>query len=244
MLKTVLITGGATGIGKMTAKAFSKSGYNVAICYNTSRQDAISLKSELIKMGCDAECFCADLTSYESAESLVKDVVKRFGNIDVLVNNAGISKQKLFTDLTAIEWNEMINVNLNTVFNVTHAVVPYMVNKKSGRIINVSSMWGQTGASLEVHYSTSKAAIIGFTKALAKELAPSGILVNAVAPGAIDTKMNDHLNIDEKQSLCEQIPLERFGSPEEIANVILFLASNEASYITGQIIGVNGGMVI
>ena len=244
MLKTVLITGGATGIGKACAKEFANLGYRVAICYNQSADEAVLLKSELISMGCDAECFRADLTNHDSANNLVNAVAVRFGSIDVLVNNAGISQQKLFTDITIDDWNRMMSVNVTTVFNVTHAVVPYMVNKKWGRIINISSMWGVTGASCEVHYSASKAAVIGLTKALSKELAPSGVLVNAVAPGAIDTKMNDNLLESDKIALCEEIPLGRFGTATEVAKSVAFLVSDEASYITGQILGVNGGLVI
>ena len=244
MLKTVLITGAATGIGKACAIDFADKGYRVAICYNNSADEAVLLKTELIAKGCDAECFRADLTSFDSAHNLVCAVAERFGSIDVLVNNAGISQQKLFTDLTVDDWNTMIATNLTTVFNVTHAVVPYMVNKKWGRIINISSMWGVTGASCEVHYSASKAGVIGLTKALAKELAPSGVLVNAVAPGAIDTKMNDNLMESDKIALCEEIPLERFGTAQEIAKAVTFLASDDASYITGQILGINGGLVI
>ena len=244
MLKTVLITGAATGIGKACAIAFADKGYRVAICYNNSADEAVLLKTELIAKGCDAECFRADLTSFDSAHNLVCAVAERFGSIDVLVNNAGISQQKLFTDLTVDDWNTMIATNLTTVFNVTHAVVPYMVNKKWGRIINISSMWGVTGASCEVHYSASKAGVIGLTKALAKELAPSGVLVNAVAPGAIDTKMNDNLMESDKIALCEEIPLERFGTAQEIAKAVTFLASDDASYITGQVLGINGGLVI
>lgn len=244
MQKTVLITGAATGIGRATALLFGKEKYNIAICYNKSKSEATSLKDALIKMGCDAECFGGDLTDYDTASNIVKAVIKRFGGVDILVNNAGVAEQKLFTDITVSDWNNMINTNLNLVFNVTHAVLPYMISKHSGRIINVSSMWGEVGASCEVHYSASKAAVNGFTKALAKELSPSGILVNAVAPGAIDTKMNDNLTDSDKEALCEEIPLGRFGTPEEVAKAIVFLASNGASYITGQILGINGGLVI
>ena len=244
MLKTVLITGAATGIGKACAIDFADKGYRVAICYNNSADAVVLFNTVRFGKGCDAECFRADLTSFDSAHNLVCAVAERFGSIDVLVNNAGISQQKLFTDLTVDDWNTMIATNLTTVFNVTHAVVPYMVNKKWGRIINISSMWGVTGASCEVHYSASKAGVIGLTKALAKELAPSGVLVNAVAPGAIDTKMNDNLMESDKIALCEEIPLERFGTAQEIAKAVTFLASDDASYITGQVLGINGGLVI
>lgn len=244
MNKTVLISGGATGIGKACAIAFSKLKYNVAILYHKSEDDAIMLKSELINFGCDAECFCGDLTDFDVANNLVNQVIKRFGSIDILVNNAGIAEQKLFTDITKADWDRMLNMNLNSVFNLTHAVVPHMLHNHEGRIINISSMWGEVGASCEVHYSATKAAVNGFTKALAKELAPSRILVNAVSPGVIDTKMNDHLSDDEKKDLADEIPLGRFGKPEEIASAVVFLSSSEASYITGQILGVNGGLII
>ena len=244
MKKTVLITGGATGIGKACAYTFAKKGYSVGIAYNSSASEAASLKSELISNGSDAEIFCADISDYSEVKKMITDFIARFGKIDVLINNAAISQQKLFTDITPDEWQKMININLGGTFNVTHNAVPYMVREKSGRIINMSSMWGTTGASCEVHYSASKAAIIGFTKALAKELAPSGILVNCVAPGVIDTNMNSFLCENDKLSLCEEIPLRRFGSPKEVAQSILFLASDSASYITGQVICPNGGLVI
>lgn len=244
MNKTVLISGGATGIGKACALAFSKLKYNIAIIYNTSKDDADLLKNEIINSGCDCECFCCNLTDFDVAERTVDAVIKRFGRIDILVNNAGISQQKLFCDITKADWDKMINTNLNSVFNLTHAVVPNMLSRHDGKIINISSMWGEVGASCEVHYSAAKAAVNGFTKALSKELAPSGILVNAVSPGVIDTKMNDHLSGEEKASLAEEIPLGRFGSAEEVAKAVVFLASSDASYITGQILGVNGGLIV
>lgn len=244
MNKTVLISGGATGIGKACALAFSELKYNIAIIYNTSKSEAVSLKNELINNGIDCECFCCNLTDFDAAETTANEVIKRFGGIDILVNNAGIAEQKLFCDITKADWDKMINTNLNSVFNLTHAVVPNMLSRHDGRIINISSMWGQVGASCEVHYSAAKAGVDGFTKALSKELAPSGILVNAVSPGVIDTKMNNHLSDDEKSALAEEIPLMRFGRPEEIAKAVVFLASDGASYITGQILGVNGGLII
>lgn len=244
MNKTVLISGGATGIGKACAYEFSKLKYNIAIIYNTSKNEANSLKNEIINSGCDCECFECNLTDFNAVENTVSTVIKRFGRIDILVNNAGISEQKLFTDITKADWDKMINTNLNSVFNLTHAVVPNMLSRHKGRIINISSMWGEVGASCEVHYSAAKAAVNGFTKALAKELAPSGILVNALSPGVIDTKMNDHLSDEDKRNLAEEIPLGRFGTPEEIAKAVVFLASSGASYITGQILGVNGGLIV
>ena len=244
MSKTVLITGGSRGIGRACAKAFAAAGYRVAVIYNNAAEAAEELVAELISSGTDTAAFRCDVASFDGVGKVVADVKKRFGNIDVLVNNAGIAQIKLFTDITESEWDRMFDVNVKGVFNFCSHVVPGMVSEKKGRIINVSSMWGITGASCEVHYSASKAAVIGFTKALAQELGPSGITVNCIAPGVIATDMNSGLDQETMAQLEDEIPLMRIGEPEEVAASAVFLASEGASYITGQILSVNGGMVV
>ena len=180
----------------------------------------------------------------EEAKALIDFAVQQYGHLDILVNNAGISQIKLFTDITPEEWRQMFAANVDGIYHCCRAAVPYLVQQHSGTIINVSSIWGLCGASCEVHYSASKAAVIGFTQALAKELAPSGITVNCVAPGAIDTEMNAHLTAEERRMLEEEIPLGRMGSPEEVAAAIAFLAGEDARYFTGQVLSPNGGIVI
>lgn len=241
---TVVITGGAGGIGSACARAFAGEGYRVAVVYRSSETEAKKLVEELHGMGADAECFRADLRSFKDTAALAEAVLKRFGRVDVLVNNAGISQIKMFTDLTEEDWDDMMDSNLKSVFNCCRHFLPGMISEKHGRIVNISSMWGQQGASCEVHYSAAKAGIIGMTKALAQEVGLSGITVNCVAPGVIDTKMNSELTEDDLAALREEIPLYRIGTPEETAEAVLFLASPKASYITGQVLGVNGGLVL
>ncbi len=237
---TVFITGGSGGIGGAMVREFAALGYNVVFTYKTGEKVAEALKNAV--PGCLA-IYC-DVTDANSVNAAVDAAVKRFGKIDVLINNAGIAQQKLFTDITEAEWDEMMNVNLKSCFLTCKAVLPQMINRKSGSIINVSSMWGQVGASCEVHYSAAKAGVIGFTKALAKELGPSGIRVNCIAPGVIDTAMNAHLSADDIAGLKEEIPLGAVGTPESVAKTAAFLAGDGGEYITGQIICPNGGMVI
>ncbi len=238
-MKTVLITGASRGIGRETARKFYKNGYNVIINYNKNVKAALDLQSELP----NSMVIKADISNETEVRYMIDNVIKKFGFVDVLVNNAGIAQQKLFTDISTDDWKNMMNVNINSVYYLCKYVVPHMIRKKMGKIINVSSMWGITGASCEVHYSASKAAIIGFTKALAKELGPSGIQVNAVAPGTI---MTDMCNFDDETMdlIKEEIPLGRIGSTADVANSIYFLASDQADFITGQVISPNGGMVI
>lgn len=240
-MKNVLITGGSRGIGKAMVELFSSCGYNVAFTYKNSYDDALKLSGQT-----GALALRCDLEDEASIISCVKDAKEYFGSggIDVLVNNAAISEIKLFSDISSEDWRRMISVNLSAPFLFTREVLSDMINKKSGRIINISSMWGQVGASCEVHYSASKAGLIGMTRALAKELGPSNITVNAIAPGVIDTEMNSRLTRGEREMLCEEIPLMRFGEPCEVAKLALFLSSDDAGYITGQVIGQNGGMVI
>ncbi len=244
MSETVLITGGAGGIGSACIKAFAESGYRVAIAYKDSESEANMLTKTLLNEGVDAAAFKADLCDYQDTGRMAAEVLERFGRVDVLVNNAGIAQIKMFTDISESDWDIMMDTNVKSIFNCCKHFLPQMISRKSGRIVNISSMWGQQGASCEVHYSASKAAIIGFTKALAKELGLSGITVNCVAPGVIDTIMNSELTEEDRALLCDDIPLNRFGTTSEVAESILFLASPRASYITGQVIGVNGGMVV
>ncbi len=237
---TVFITGGSGGIGGAMVREFYALGCNVAFAYKTGKSKAEALAKAVPG---SLALYC-DVTDAWSVKGAIDAALARFGKIDVLINNAGISSQKLFTDITEAEWDEMMDVNLKSCFLTCKAVLPQMINRKSGSIINVSSMWGQTGASCEVHYSAAKAGVIGFTKALAKELGPSGIRVNCIAPGVIDTAMNAHLSGDDVAALREEIPLGAIGTPETVAKAAAFLAGEGGEYITGQVISPNGGMVI
>lgn len=243
-LKSAIVTGASKGIGRKTAEVLAANGYNVIINYNKSKDKAIELRDKIIKSGGIAEIYKADIGDYNQSKSLIDFCIDKYGSLDILVNNAGISQIKLFTDISMKEWNEMIRVNLNGIFNCTQNAVKYMVNKKHGKIINISSIWGIEGSSCEVHYSTVKAGIIGFTKSLAKELGPSNIQVNCVAPGIILTDMMNGFTDCEMDELKESIPLHRFGREDDVANVIEFLASNKSDYITGQVISPNGGVLI
>ncbi len=244
MAKTVLITGASGGIGSATACLFAEKGYNVVINYNNSERKARLLQKTLTEMGVKSLCIGANVSYPGEVNSMIKQVEYAFGGIDVLVNNAGIAQIKQIQDITDNDWHEMIATNLTGVFNCARAVVPGMIRKKSGSIINVSSMWGITGASMETHYSAAKAGVIGFTKALAKELGPSGIRVNCVAPGVIETDMNRSITLEAIEQLSEETPLGRLGGPMEVAEAIYFLAGEGSSFITGQVISPNGGLVI
>ena len=242
MGKTVLVTGGAKGIGREIVRMLAKENYNVLINYNKSEKDAIELKNYLIGQNCNVEIFKADINNEQEVGKMIKFCVNKFNNIDVLVNNAGISQIKAFMDLSRDEWDEMLNTNLISVFHITQKVLEGMVRHKAGCIINVSSIWGITGASCEVHYSTAKAGIIGFTKALAKEMGPSNIRVNCVAPGAINTDMNKTVTEEEWKTFLGEVPLRRFGEVIDIARCVKWLI--EDNYTTGQVISPNGGYVI
>lgn len=237
-MKNALVTGGSRGIGKECVYELTKKGYRVFLNYNNSREEAERIEKET-----GAVIVRADISKADEVQNMSDFIHRNYGKIDVLVNNAGIAQQKLFTDITESDWDNIFNVNIKGMFLVTKAFVNDMISKKSGKIINVSSMWGVTGGSCEVHYSSSKSAVIGFTKALAKELGPSGICVNCVAPGVIDTEMNRHLTKEDYEALCEETPLGRIGNTKEVAEVIGFLADS-ASFITGQVINADGGMVI
>lgn len=239
MNKVVIVTGGSRGIGASIVKILANAGYSVVLNYNKSVNEANQIKEQLKNDGKVVEIYKADIRNREEVKSLVDFTVSKFGKIDVLVNNAGICQTKLFTDITDDDWNNMIQTNLTSAFYTTQEVLKYMIPKKEGCIINISSINGTTGASCEVHYSAAKAGLDGMTKALAKELGLSNIRVNSVAPGAIDTDMNSFLTESEKNELNNEIPLGRMGKPEEIALTVKWLIENE--YTTGQIISVNGG---
>ena len=244
MKQTAIITGSSKGIGAATAILFAQKGYNVVLNYNNSYESASLLCRSLVSNGFSVTTQKANVANRLEAEMLIKETLYKFGSIDVLVNNAGVAFEGLITDTDEIDFDRIIDINLKGTFNCCKAATKVMVNQKSGKIINVSSMWGQVGAACEVAYSASKDGVIALTKALAKELAPSGITVNAVAPGIIETNMNSNLSIEELAEFVETVPLGRMGSAEEIAQTIYFLASENADYITGQVIGVNGGYVI
>lgn len=240
-MKTILITGASSGIGSATAILFAQKGYRVVINYYRSEQAAKILCDSLNENGCHCITVRADVSDRAQVGAMFSEVKRQFGGVDILVNNAGIASQKLFTDITPEDWNRMLAVNLTGVFNCCQAALPYMLHKKDGTIINVSSVWGETGASCEVHYSASKAGVIGLTKALAKELGPSNIRVNCVAPGVVSTRMNSSLSIGDLTQLTEDTPLGRIADASEIAKTIYFLSSGYSSFITGQVISANGG---
>lgn len=242
--KTALITGASRGIGREIARLFAKNNYNVVINYNKSEKEAQELLEELNNENLSARIFKADISNPQEANSLVNYTIGQFEKIDVLINNAGISRFNLFTDISYEEWHEVMNVNLNSVFYVTKKALQYMIPELQGKIINISSMWGIVGASNEVHYSASKAALIGMTKALAKELGPSNIQVNAIAPGVIETDMIKDIDNDTIDMLKYDTPLMRIGKPIDIAKCALFLSEDGGDFITGQVISSNGGFVI
>ena len=234
-MKNVLITGGSRGIGKACVYEFSNNGYRVFLNYNKSIDEAEKIKNET-----GVVTVKADVSDSKQVNDMAEFIHTNYGKIDVIVNNAGISQQKLFTDITENDWDRMFDVNMKSMYLVTKAFVDDMIYKQSGKIINISSMWGVTGGSCEVHYSAAKAAVIGFTKALAKELAPSNIQVNAIACGVIDTQMNACFSEEERAELADEIPAGRFGTPEETAHLAVQLATGN-EYLTGQIITLDGG---
>lgn len=244
MKKTVLITGASHGIGKGTATLFAKQNYNVVINYNNSEESAQKLNSILNEQGFSCIAVKADVSKRNEVEEMFSFINSKFGDIHVLVNNAGIESQKLFTDVSEEEWDKIFNVNIKGMFNCSQMALKSMIKNHYGKIINISSILGITGSSCEVPYSASKAAVIGFTKALAKELGPSNINVNTVAPGVIDTKMNRNIDPKIMDGLKRQTPLGTIGSCEDIAEAVLFLASDKAKFITGQVLSPNGGLVI
>ena len=239
MVKTVFITGGSRGIGADTVRAFASKGYNVAFTYYKSEEKAKELAKET-----GAKAYYCDVSNSDNVNNAVSLASKDFGGVDILINNAGIDEFSLFTDITDEMWHKMLDTNLSSAFYFCRAVLPSMISKKSGVIINISSMWGEVGASCEVHYSVSKAGLIGLTKSLAKEVGPSGIRVNCITPGVIDTDMNKNLSKDDLEQLKTDTPLGKIGKTEDVVNAILFLADDASHFITGQVLGVNGGYII
>ncbi|CDC31553.1 oxidoreductase short chain dehydrogenase/reductase family protein [Clostridium sp. CAG:508] len=240
--KVVVVTGGSRGIGAQIVKTLANENYKVILNYNNSKEQAEKIQQELLEQGKEIEIIKADVSKKEEAEKLIQFAINKFNKIDILINNAGISQEGLFTDVTEEEWQKIINTNLNSVFYCNQQALKYMIQEQQGCIINISSIWGETGASCEVAYSTTKAAINGMTKALAKEVGPSNIRVNAIAPGIIDTDMNKNLTIEEHKQIKEQIPLNRIGKAIDIAKCVKWLVEDE--YTTGQIISINGGWYI
>lgn len=244
-MKTALITGASGGIGSALAVAFAQQGYAVVLNYNNSEEKARRLADVITESyRVPALAVKCDVSDYTQVCNMFSVIEENFGGADVLLNNAGISEQSLFTDITAEQWRRIMGINLDSVFYCCKSALPYMISKKSGVIINISSMWGQTGASCEVHYSTAKAGIIGLTKALAKEVGPSGVRVNAIAPGVVMTDMMSSFSEEDVCQLKDETPLQKLGTPKNIADAAVFLASQKAEFITGQILGVNGGFVI
>ena len=242
MDKVVIVTGGSRGIGAEIVKTLAYEGYKIILNYNNSETNAKKIQEELLKEEIKIEIFKADVSKRTEAKKLIQFALEKFNTIDVLINNAGIAQEKLFIDITDYDWNYMLENNLNSVFYCTQEALQTMIHNKKGCIINISSIWGITGASCEVAYSTAKAAINGFTKSLAKELGPSNIRVNAIAPGIINTEMNNNLTKEEIKNIEKEIPLERIGEPKDISRCIKWLI--EDTYTTGQIISVNGGWYI
>ncbi len=240
MSKTVIVTGGSRGIGKAIAQKFAEEGYNVLLNYHKSEFSAV----ETAKKYNNIDVFKADISSPKDVEAMINYAKEKYKKIDVLINNAGISSTGLLQDLSLEEWNHLFEVNVTGTFLVTREVLPHMIAQKGGKIINISSVWGLIGASTEVAYSATKAAIIGFTKALAKEVGPSNITVNSIAPGIVMTDMVSNLSVEEFDQIRNEIPLGQIGSTEDIADAAFYLASDSANYITGQVLSPNGGWVM
>ena len=244
MAKVALVTGASRGIGRATAEAFARAGYQVAANYCRSKGQIEQFSAQMEREGCAVIPVQADVSDPEQVEWMVQAVQRQFGHIDVLVCNAGIARQGLLTDFSPADWRQMMSVNLDGTFYCCRSVLPGMIRRQSGCIITTSSIWGITGASCEVPYSAAKAGIIGLTRALAKEVGPSGIRVNCIAPGVIDTEMNGNLTPEVMAQLREETPLGTIGTPKQVADLALYLAGEGASFLTGQVISPNGGFLI
>ena len=243
-MRTALITGASRGIGAATARLLAQQGCAVAVNYLNAEERALALVDEITRTGGTALAVRADVADARQVQIMVDNVLDKFCQLDILICNAGIAQQKLFGDLTDDDWRRMFAVNVDGVFHAVRAALPHFIHRKAGRIVTVSSMWGQVGASCEVAYSAAKAAVIGLTRALAKELGPSGITVNCVSPGVISTEMNAHLDREALAALAEETPLGAIGTPEDVAEAIWYLSSDAARFVTGQVLAPNGGLVI
>lgn len=241
-MKTAIVTGGAKGIGKSIVEMLANLKFNVVFSYNTSETEAFGLRNHLNNNGFIVDCIKTNVTNHADVKCLVSHTLNKFGNIDVLINNAGISEHKVFQDISDDDWNNMLNTNLTSAFYTIQEVLPNMIKNKCGCIINISSIWGMVGASCEVHYSVAKAGMDGLTKSLAKELGPCNIRVNSVAPGCIMTDMNKNLADEEISELKNDIPLCKLGNPVDVSKCVKWLVEDE--YTTGQIISPNGGWII
>lgn len=244
MKGVALVTGASGGIGGAIASQLARDGYAVAVHCHRNIEKAQAVCEDILAMGGRAAVYVCDITDAEAVSNMIEEIDRSLGYVTVLVNNAGIAQQKLFTDLSVEEWRRMMAIHVDGAFYACRAVLPSMIRAHSGVIINVSSMWGQTGGSCEVHYSTAKAALIGLTKALAKEVGPAGVRVNCVSPGVIRTEMLAEFSQETLNELADEAPLCRLGTPEDVAHAVAFLASDEASFITGQVLAPNGGIVI
>ena len=242
MKKIIVVTGAARGIGKAIVEGLDKEKFKIILHYNKSQEKAIEIENRLTENGYEIERYQADLSKKEEAKKLVEYVIKKYNKIDILINNAGISQTKLFIEVTDEDWEKMINTNLNSVFYLTRETVKHMIHEKNGLIINISSIWGITGASCESHYAVTKAGIDALTKSLAKELGPSNLRVNSIAPGIIETDMINNLTEEEIEEIKQEIPLEKIGKPQEISKCVNWLIEDE--YTTGQVISINGGWFI
>lgn len=243
MDKVAMITGATRGIGKQIALTLANEGYNIVLNYRTENDELKQLKNEIENQNVKCLAVQGDVTNFEDCKQMIESAIKEFGKIDVLVNNAGITKDMLLARMKEEDFKQVIDVNLVGTFNMTKNIISYMMKARNGRIINISSVVGIAGNAGQTNYSASKAGIIGFTKSLAKEVASRNILVNAVAPGFIETNMTDVLKQEVKDEIAKNIPLKRMGTPQDVANVVKFLASEDSSYITGQVISVDGGMI-
>lgn len=243
-MKTVLITGASRGIGRAIAKRLAYDGYRIIINYNKSEKEAIELEREIRDMGVDAISIKADVSKSKEVTDMFKKISDKFKGVDILINNAGISSYFLFQDIDEEIWDEIFDVNVKGVYNTIHVALPYMLEKHSGKILNMSSIWGIVGGSMESHYSATKGAINALTKSLAQELGYSGITVNAIAPGAVKTSMTGEIGKENLLTLTSEIPMGRLASAEEIAELVSFMISDKNSYMTGQIISPNGGMIV